>query len=264
MLCVWLLVSLPLLVPAFDTNVLQPYAEEAPIEHWWPCKGGDLNRTGAGPSLLTTFDMAKGPTWRWTPELREDRVPTSPLIDNERNVYIVGAASGMVLKFSPRGEEIWRYSTFYQPGNIGPPLPPLAYGIPGTPALLDASLYLLTQGGEMISVNTATGTQRWRVFLGEPTGMDTTSVAAGFGTVVAGVAPQGALQGEKRLVALETNGAVRWNVTLPSASYNIMPLLVADWASRGSGPTMVGTHPLVHQASVVVHDHSCGLYKLCA
>jgi outer membrane protein assembly factor BamB len=222
----------------------QTVLQAAAGSDFWPVKNGDQNRTGAS-SFAVPSDLAVGPTWRWVADYPSDIVRAAPLIDKDLNIYIAAVMSGRVYKISPDGNELWRYSTLGTPTSDSI----LTDGIPEVPALMDGALYLTTTFGFAISLDGATGRERWRVSLGELVPGDTWSMSAAAGTVLAATMG-GATSGERRLVALDARGRTLWQTQLDGAqaSYNVLPSIVP--LSHGGG------------GAVVLADAAGSVYKL--
>ena len=199
--------------PHVSLSRLRTLPSSAP-DYFWRCKNGDLNHTGAQPLTLLP---AGGPpaklTWRWTSDYPNDVVRATPLIDSEFNVFIATVTSGRVLKFAPNGTELWRYSSVGAPyDNAVPP-----DGFPDVPALMDGSLYVITYDGTVVSLDMASGAERWRVRTGD-TALSCFSVAAGFGVVIVPTVRAGSSTGENRLLAFDAHGRKLWQTDLPGAS----------------------------------------------
>lgn len=186
---------------------------------WWPCKNGNLNHTGySADAVGLPTELSAGPTWTWQSEVADDILRATPLIDAEHNVYAATVTSGHIIKLSPQGTELWRWRAGEQ--------------IPAGPVLMDGMVVTTMGNGSVVALEMATGLPRWRTELHDAAPMDTTSNSAGFGTIITS-SVGGAGLGEKRVIALDANGARRWELQLPDApglvngaAYNILVALV--------------------------------------
>jgi len=220
----------------------------APLTSYaWPAKNGDLNRTGLS-SYVAPADLAAGPAFRWKSDYTDDIVRAAPLIDDEYNVYIATVTSGRVIKFAPTGKELWRYS------SIGKPYDNTISSsdtdqINAVPALMDGSLFAVTANGFVVSIDMATGTERWRYDVHDNTTSDTFSMGTGLGVVLAAHAGSSdLLHGERAILALSAEGTKLWDVTFPAsaaAAYNLMTALI-DSPSLGAVAVFSDSAGAVH------------------
>jgi len=203
-------------------------------EHYWPAKNGDARRTGYS-RFVAPRNLTVAPTWQWFDE-EYSVVSAAPLIDAERNVYIMTRApSYQLVKFTRQGRELWRFAA----GDT----------VPEVPALMDDSIYLATETGRVISVDAETGHVRWNASVGDQGSVDTWSMSASDGTILASTKGAAADMGGGRLVALDTSGVQLWQFSeISPPTFNVMPAIVRDPSSGDM---------------VVVFDDSGGnVYKL--
>ena len=95
------------------------------------------------------------------------------------------------------------------------------------PALMGDSIYIITSSGMAVSLDVATGGERWRTSTHESASACTFSMAAGLGYVIAATAGGSGGLFEKRLVALDPDtGAIVWTFVFPSDGAPTCNLLV--------------------------------------
>jgi len=139
----------------------------------WLEKNGDIHRSGASHSIAPRM-LAKGPTWEWSAPASLSPVSrvvrASPLIDEEQNV-IVSTIQGNLFKFSPGGEALWNFSA----GGC----------LPAVPAIMDGVIYTAREDGVILAVDSQTGQLLWDLKVADETPLDTHSLLAVDGLVIA-------------------------------------------------------------------------------
>jgi len=186
-------------------------AEAGAHAEGWPCKNGNLNRTGCTPAIAAPAALLAPPTWRWHSEYPNDIVRATPLIDSAGGIYLSTVTSGRVVKLSKAGVEVWRWSASGTPHAQGPSADASADPLPAVPTLMGGALYTITGSGKVISLDTTTGAERWRTDTNDAASGDTFSMAAGLGYVVTATVGSSGCQGECRVIALDpSTGAIVW------------------------------------------------------
>lgn len=171
----------------------------------------------------------------------------APLIDAYGYIYIATVTSGRVLKFSRDGVEIWRWSSVGAPHDNSV----ATDQVPEVPSLMGESLYLVTAHGAVVSLDLATGTEKWRTTVNDSAPGDAFSMTAGFGYVIAASEGGSGGQGEKLLTAFDQNGNQLWRFQIEAdapPAYNIVISLVDSATEDG--------------LAAVFSDSAGGVYKL--
>ncbi|CAE8654822.1 unnamed protein product [Polarella glacialis] len=216
---------------------------------FWPCKGGNSNRTGASP-YTGIFDLTE-PTWSFEEPERLSKgphVPTmkvfhgTPIIDGERNVYIQ-STTGWVYSLTSDGQLRWSFETSdANPGNL---------------AFLEGVVYTISQDGTAFAIEAASGKALWqnKVCFAAPD--DTHSLVAVPGFVILACSAVerpatvlGLLQttGSTDVCALRADdGQLRWTYSL---------------RKTGRGQLGYNEMPAVVDGSVVFSDYLGGVYRV--
>lgn len=118
-------------------------------QDYWSQSGGHPSRNGASPWVVK-HELVDGPLWRYTDDKNISTRGMTPLIDALRNIYLT-AEAGIIHKFAADSKHIWKYDAGAR--------------ILTTPALMHGSLYLVTEKGEVISLDLQRGKERWRKLL---------------------------------------------------------------------------------------------------
>lgn len=194
------------LIQANVRSSAHPEASASP--YYWSGKNGDSLRTGSS-AFTAPRDFQRGPSWSWHEE-NNGLVRAAPLIDGEKNIYLA-SVKGKVYKMNPDGKILWTHTAS---GEI--------YCVP---ALLDGLFYASTADGTIFALDMQTGTELWRRRVGKLAGMDTWSITAGEGLVIAATVeklPTG-LGGCDLVVALNAaDGTPRWKFRPKAAVYNFL------------------------------------------
>lgn len=128
-------------------------AEAGAHAEGWPCKNGNLNRTGCTPAIAAPAALLAPPTWRWHSEYPNDIVRATPLIDSAGGIYLSTVTSGRVVKLSKAGVEVWRWSASGTPHAQGPSADASADPLPAVPTLMGGALYTITVRALLLSPN---------------------------------------------------------------------------------------------------------------
>jgi outer membrane protein assembly factor BamB len=220
----------------------------------WPCKGGDLARSG-GTTLIGTRDLTK-PAWVF---FNAATTYPTPVVDACGNA-ILAPNSGALICVAPNGEQKWRYLT--------------RTGMSPGPALYGGTLYAADVLGNVYALNAATGEEVWVVSSSEGNHGDSWALTAGHGLVVVchtggrpctgreGVHVPEHVHGPTELIALHAgSGEEAWRAEVPAPLYNVMPafaeggtcLLVADSNS--------GVHKLDVKTGAVLWSSAVPVYS---
>lgn len=201
-------------------------------DYFWPGTNGVSIQTGPRVNFSS-------PAWHWREDVQVMRA--GPLIDDKQNIYQTTVV-GHVYKFNSQGLQLWRYKARAM--------------IPGGAYLYQGALYALVKpsklkggGCHLMALDMETGTERWRVKLGNALHAAEAPLLISQGVVVVGVAMgrplgRGELPSSNNLVlgVSAVDGSLRWRFS-PDSSVN--NLLVSAQADR-----------------IVFMDHSGVVYRL--
>lgn len=188
----------------------------------WVVKNGNLIQSGSTNDVAPR-NLSVGPTWAWE-EPDFGVVGATPLIDNDRNIYLA-IRSGRVYKFEgSSGKLLW----MHQVSGYGIP-----NRLPGVPALMDGMIFNAIDDGTVFALDMDTGNLRWSTDAQEHkpcknAGMDASSILAVDGIVLLACNhihedPTLIKQGNEGIVALSSvSGSLLWSFTPDFKTYNLM------------------------------------------
>eukprot|EP00441_Pelagodinium_beii_P043880 CAMPEP_0197644708 /NCGR_PEP_ID=MMETSP1338-20131121/17589_1 /TAXON_ID=43686 ORGANISM="Pelagodinium beii, Strain RCC1491" /NCGR_SAMPLE_ID=MMETSP1338 /ASSEMBLY_ACC=CAM_ASM_000754 /LENGTH=478 /DNA_ID=CAMNT_0043218145 /DNA_START=51 /DNA_END=1487 /DNA_ORIENTATION=+ len=176
---------------------------------FWVGKNGDVLRSGS-TSAVAPSKLEAGPNWTWT-EPVGGLLRASPVLDSDRNIF-VSTVSGSIYKFSVSGAELWRHTA----GRV----------LPVNPVLSNNTIFTVAVDCTVLALDAFSGEEIWRRKAGEGSGVDTASVLAGEGVVVApcfGAGEEGKYGGNTYIVALDAeDGRLLWTYRPSAAVYNFI------------------------------------------
>lgn len=183
-------------------------------EDLWPCKGGNLNRTGFSP-----YSVPKSlgePSWSFLAD-DDELFRSVALIDSDKNLYFTSTYGGDIRKFSSSGDVLWAVK------------PCLA--IPGAAAMAQGLLFASCARGDVFALRQEDGTEAWRI-KADNVNSDTWSMTAAHGVLVFPDSPpfiESPGGGNLRLNGVNAStGAALWKFESPFLLYNPMPSVVGD------------------------------------
>ena len=186
-------------------------------------------------------DITKGPSWTWQ-ETFGDVVRSTPLIDDQKNIYITTVA-GRVYKFTVDGKVLWTYYT----GSKGT--------VSGSPSLFDSAMLFLTRKGFLVVLDLETGKE----------------------ILAPQIAPQVAtsadcnLVTQKKLIVAVTDPVPMKQSRDPNAHYTvennrILALSLEDgslqWSFAPYRTTFNFQASTIHDGSFVFQDTAGGVYRV--
>ncbi|CAE7428612.1 unnamed protein product [Symbiodinium necroappetens] len=207
-------------------------------QHWWPYQKGTPGRTGYSPYAMP--DITKGPAW--TQEAPHgDVVRSTPLIDDQKNIYVTTVA-GRTYKLSGMdGKPLWSHYT----GSRG--------SVPGVPSLWDSVMLMLTKNGFLIALDLDTGVERWEKQI-------VTQVAASCdcGLLTQGILVVAVMDPEPLKLWTDPN-TFRWNnrilgLSLDDGSFR--------WSFAPKQPTYNFQGSTIHDGTFVFQDVTGGVYRM--
>ncbi|CAE7457750.1 unnamed protein product [Symbiodinium natans] len=208
-------------------------AGAAPRQHHWPVQKGSGERVGFSPHVMP--DIAKGPSWSWQ-ETFGDVVRATPLIDDQKNIYITSVA-GRSYKFSPKGQLLWSHYT----DSMG--------GVPSVATLWDSVMMLLTRKGFLIALDLDTGVERWAKKVTEQVAQAADCSLVTHGLIIVSVVEPVPL-------------VPTWQVE----NNRVLALSVEDGSRQASfapyRPTFNFQASTVHDGSFVFQDRAGGVYRV--
>jgi len=133
--------------------------ETSVVEYPYAVSGGNKFRTSALKATVSQQVLSSKPSWTFKEEMKEGVQSTTynyswgpvqgaPLVDDQMNLY-VSTLSGSIYKMSPEGQIIWTYQR------------PAGARLPGTPAIMNGTLYSADTKGRAFAVDMETGVERW-------------------------------------------------------------------------------------------------------
>lgn len=206
-------------------------AAPAKRRHPWPNKGGNLNVSGFTESIGPSDVQAA--SWVWSIDVVN--VHTSPVIDDEGNVYYSDTNGGII---SLRKDGTFRWF-HHAPGHNA-----------GSPALHGDLIFCFTDIGLAFALELATGKTRWEQEVGMSGPRDSAAMVVAGDVVIMPVNLEGySTDGNCDFVALGLeDGKKKW-------SYSVCNV---------SGQPSVNAQPAVVDGLVIVHDRTGGMHAFSA
>jgi outer membrane protein assembly factor BamB len=197
-------------------SLLLSHSRTSKVPHKWPCKNGNLLRSGISP-VAAPRDLEK-PIWEWEVpghNRTHGHVETTPLIDNNDNIFI-GTTTGSIVALRRDGTELWQHTETPERLNF---LPHVLTG-----ALYGDSLYVPTSDGVALSLDLATGKLNWRKKYAPIAGCDAWSATATDGLIVLAGSSVSPFGGNEYVGALSAkDGSQKWLYKPRSNVFNFMP-----------------------------------------
>jgi len=223
----------------------EPAAEKAPPSsgrpHYWARQKGTMERTGFSPYVMP--NISKGITWSFQSEAKLDTHRATPLIDDEKNIYVM-AISGRAYKLrGSDGQILWSY---FKP-EFGT--------VPGVPVLDGDRMIFITTLAWVVSLDIHTGKVVWSKQVAEAKGTSTDCVLVTGGLVITSIMdPMPALLATQKLIRaeLDDSAVIALNVQDGSLKWKFYP----TWHVYNFQPSTID------DGSFVFQDQTGGVYRV--
>eukprot|EP00440_Ansanella_granifera_P004553 gb/GFBE01004936.1/.p1 GENE.gb/GFBE01004936.1/~~gb/GFBE01004936.1/.p1 ORF type:complete len:485 (+),score=108.58 gb/GFBE01004936.1/:1-1455(+) len=204
--------------------------------HPWPHFRGAIPGQAGVSDTVAPGNLSASLAWSWHhPEGQyHTLLAGGPVIDSKKNVYVTGADG--IRKFSPEGDELWKYKP---PGVSN-----------NAPMLMDDKVYGSDKSGYAFAVDMETGKAMWEQRLASENGGDS-GYPAGFDGVFVVGAEKGhdpvSDGGNKKILGLDAaSGEKLWDFEVATPVWNFAPLFPGDdtvvFMDFGGGVYRLGLH----------------------
>lgn len=195
--------------------------------YYWASRARDSRRSSFAPYNAPT-NFSSGPAWVWNNSLAE-KVKHSPLIDNDRNIYV--QTTSRIRKFNHNGDLLWTWKSSESDGTFNT-----------SASLYKGSIFIVAANTSnahptILSISMSNGTLNWKKYFGNVVQhRDSNSLSVFDGILLFPVKSIPDAQGNGMVVAADVaDGSYLWNFTYDDVVWNFSPATPGDKTFLFSG-----------------------------